>query len=254
MPQQVTTPKIRSHYLGVDANLSSSLVLFIKREKRLPEYERLLSSPKPMGAVFTGLTGKYQGHSVLVLATGVGPGQIGDAVLAVNLCDSIALYSGTCGGLSEELAIGDFVCPTWAVCGDGFSMFHGCNPFETVASDPTVALGVRNWLRSSHLPCKAGTTFTTCTVVSEAEPNFWDHVTAQCLAIEMGAAAFFAACQTTGMRGAAMFWVTDLPLHGASFFDALTTEQTEVKENRYGIMPRLELDTLVSLAPLRTEL
>jgi purine-nucleoside phosphorylase len=92
-----------------------------------------------------------------------------------------------------------------------------------------------------------GLTFTTSSVVCETNPDFWSTVDKQCRAIDMGAAAFYAAARATGKRAAAYFWVTDLPLGGKSFFDPSTPEETCIKQDRFERTVLLDLELLIRL-------
>jgi purine-nucleoside phosphorylase len=92
-----------------------------------------------------------------------------------------------------------------------------------------------------------GTTFTTGSVVREVEPDFWCAVDERCQAIEMGAAAFYAAARATGKRAVAYFWVTDLPLGGKSFFEALGPGDSRTKQERYDRAVSLDMELLADL-------
>ena len=92
-----------------------------------------------------------------------------------------------------------------------------------------------------------GTAFTTSSVVREVDPDFWNVVDKQCQAIEMGAAALYAAARATGKRAAAYFWVTDLPRGGKSFFEPLAPEDFRTKQDRYDRAISLDIELLAGL-------
>jgi purine-nucleoside phosphorylase len=222
-------------------------ILFIKRRRRLTEYAAHLSDVYAFANVWHGVTGAFFGQQVSIVVAGVGPSLIGDAVYALHRPAAVCLYSGTCGGLAEGLEIGDYVVADQAVCGDGYSLHLGHSPFSTVAGDPEALLALERQLAPRVERVDRGLTFTTSSVVREVDPDFWKVVDERCRAIEMGAAAFYAAARATGKRAAAYFWVTDLPLGGKSFFDPLTLEDIQRKQDRFERSVLLDLELLTHL-------
>jgi purine-nucleoside phosphorylase len=63
----------------------------------------------------------------------------------------------------------------------------------------------------------------------------------------MASASFYAAAQATGKRAAAYFWVSDLPIRGKSFFDVLSPEDKEIKQDRFDRAVALDLELLSAL-------
>ena len=93
----------------------------------------------------------------------------------------------------------------------------------------------------------SGVSFTTRSAVREVDPDFWNTVDERCQAIEMGAAAFYAAARATEKRAASYFWVTDLPFRGKSFFAAPAPEDIRTRQDRYDRAVSLELELLTRL-------
>ncbi len=222
-------------------------ILFIKRDERLAEYAAHLTDPELFGHVWCGVTGTLRGEFVSVIATGIGPSVIGDAVYALNRPGATCLYSGTCGGLHSGLAIGDTFVAEEAVCGDGYTLCFGHAPFSLTRGDPGVLGALKVALATAVARFDAGVTYTTASVVRETDPGFWHGVNPQCRAIEMGAAAFYAAALAGSQRAAAYFWVTDLPTRGKSFFDPLPPADVQIKTERYKQAVALDLALLASL-------
>jgi uridine phosphorylase len=196
------------------------------------------------GNVWRGMTGRLHGKLVSVIATGVGPSAIGDAVFALDRPGVVCLYSGTCGGLHDSLDIGDTFVAHHAICGDGYSLQFGYAPFSITQGDAGTLQAIKAALATSAERFDSGMTFTTSSVAREADPDFWRSVDERCCIIEMGAAAFYAAALASGKRVAACFWVTDLPTRGKSFFDQLPLADVLTKEDRYRRAVALDMTLL----------
>jgi uridine phosphorylase len=242
----VSRDEIEAYYCGNPKSIASK-ILFIKRERRLPEYRCYLTEVHDFGNVWHGISGRYEGQNISVIATGVGPSLVGDAVYALDRPGAVCLYSGTCGGLAPGLEIGDYFVASRAVCADGFSFHLGHAPLSGVSGNPGLVDSLTDLIDSRVEQVCSGTSFTTSSVVREADPDFWSVVDEQCQIIEMGAAAGYAAAAATGKRAAAYFWVTDLPCRGKSFFDPLTPEEVETKQTRYDRSVKLDLELLARL-------
>ena len=80
-----------------------------------------------------GLTGWLRGEMVTIIVTGIGPSLVGDAIYALDRPDSVCLYSGTCGGLHDDLEIGDYFVADRAVCGDGYTPHFGHSPLTEIS-------------------------------------------------------------------------------------------------------------------------
>jgi purine-nucleoside phosphorylase len=116
-----------------------------------------------------------------------------------------------------------------------------------VSGDPESLKSLKLLLASKVERLDSGVTFTTSSVVREADPDFWNTVDKQCRAIEMGAAAFYAAARATDKRAAAYFWVTDLPFRGKGFFDPPTPEDIRTRQDRYNRAVSLDIELLARL-------
>jgi purine-nucleoside phosphorylase len=116
-----------------------------------------------------------------------------------------------------------------------------------VSGDPELTRSLALSLGSKVERFDQGLTFTTSSVVREADPSFWNTVDKRCRAIDMGAAAFYAATRATDKKAVAYFWVTDLPLGGKSFFDLPTPEEIRIKQDRFERTVFLDLELLIRL-------
>jgi uridine phosphorylase len=243
---QLSRAQVEAYFFGSPHRIGEK-ILFVKRDQRLAEYAAHLTDLEKFGNVWHGVTGRLHGELVSVIATGVGPSLIGDAVYAIDRPGAACLYSGTCGGLADALDIGDVFVADQAVCGDGYSMHFGCMPFSLASGDPGTLQAIKAALASAGERFDAGVAFTTSSVVREADADFWRVVDRKCRIIEMGAAAFYAAARASGKRAAAYFWVTDLPTRGKSFFDQLPPDDVRTKEGRYRHAVALDMAMLACL-------
>lgn len=242
----ITRHKIESYYFGKPRYIADK-ILFIKRDSRLNEYKEHLTEIDTFGNVWHGITGILRGQKITIIVTGVGPSMVGDAVYALDKPDSICLYSGTCGGLHEDLQIGDYFIADHAICGDGFAFHLGYSPLAEVAGNPSILHSLKLSIARKSDRFRSGTTFTTSSVVREADADFWNVVDKKCGAIEMAASAFYAASAATQKRAAAFFWVSDLPARGKSFFDSLDLQDSENKQNRYNHSVDFDLELIDSV-------
>lgn len=238
--------QIEAYFFGNPGSIAPRILL-IKRENRLAECGSHLTGVREFGNVWQGITGSFRGQPVSVISTGIGPSLVGDAVYAIDRPDAICLYSGTCGGLGEGLQIGDYFVAADAVCGDGYSFHLGHASLSTVSANPDLVNSLTDLLVPLVERVSIGTSFTTSSVVREADRDFWNIVDPRCQAIEMGAAALYAAARASGKRAAAYFWVTDLPRTGKSFFDPTTPEELRTKQARYDRAVLLDLELLTRL-------
>ena len=242
----VSRNQVETYFFG-NPKVISTKILFIKREKRLSEYKQYLTDVHEFGNVWHGITGSFRGEQISVICTGVGPSLVGDAVYALNRPNAVCLYSGTCGGLADDVEIGDYFVADQAVCGDGYSFHLGYAPLSIVSGSPDVLNSLTTDLVEKVERVKHGVAFTTSSVVREADPDFWNMVNKQCQAIEMGAAALYAAAQATDKRAAAYFWVTDLPCGKKSFLESLAPEDLRTKQHRYDRAVSLDIELLAGL-------
>lgn len=238
--------QVEQYFFGSPQCISEK-ILFIKREARLADYRAHLTDSTEFGSVWHGITGTIRGETVSIIATGLGPSMVGDCAYALNRPGALCLYTGTCGSLDPGLQIGSYILAEQAICGDGFSSLLGFAPFSSLAADEAVLSSLAAAFRIAGVPYQALATFTTASVVAEQEPAFWAAVPAYCQSIEMSCAAFYAACLRSQKKPAAYFWVTDLPLHGKSFYDPLSPADQQNKHHAYDNAIALDIAILTAL-------
>jgi purine-nucleoside phosphorylase len=222
-------------------------ILFIRRASRLDEYKDYLQDIQKFGHVWHGISGILRGEKVSIIAAGIGASQVGDAIYALDKPGSLCLYSGTCGGLGNDVQIGDYFLAQQAVSGDGYGLSFEYEPFSIVKSHQPTFDRLKKSFEQLDIRHSWGTVFSTSSVVRECEPVFWDFVNPICQAIEMECAAFYVGAYHSRKYAASFFWVTDLPKRDKSFFDLLSTEEVAVKQERYEKMVSINLSILSSL-------
>ena len=237
---------VEEYYFGSPICIAEK-ILFIKKEERLAEYKKYLINNTEFGNVWRGVTGTFRGEKVSIIVTGVGPSMIGDSVYALDKPGAVCLYSGTCGGLHKSLDIGDYFIANRAVCGDGYTLHFGHAPMSITTGDSKTIQSLKIALAPIVTKLEEGLTFTTSSVVREADNDFWDIVDKKCWIIEMGAAPFYVAALASSKKAAAYFWVSDLPTRGKSFFDPLPPEDVQTKQHNYDRAVFLDLELLYSL-------
>lgn len=222
-------------------------ILFIKRDTRLEEYKEYLTDVHEFGNVWQGIKGIFQGDLFTIIIAGIGPSLIGDATYALNKPEAICLYSGTCGGLRGDIEIGDYFVADRAICGDGYSLQLGYQPFTQIPGDCKLVDSLSTTLHTGRIQTQTGTSFTTSSVTREADDDFWEKIHAECHVIEMASASFYAAAKATAKRAVAYFWVSDLPIRGKSFFDVLSSKDIEIIQDRFDRSIALDLELLSAL-------
>lgn len=239
--------EIENYFFGNPAYIADK-ILFIKRVKRLAEYKEFLTNIAEFGNVWQGFSGTLRGEKVTIIATGIGPGLVGDAVYAIDKPGAICLYTGTCGGLGKDVEIGDYFLAKEAICGDGHSLLFGQDILTSVHSDENLFYSLRaSFSHFKELTLLAGISFTTCSVVRENDLDFWEFVDQKCQIIEMGCSSFYKAALHSKKRAAAYFWVTDLPTRGKSFFDEPLQEDKEIKQKRYEQAVSIDIQMLSTI-------
>ena len=238
--------QVEAYYFGSPQQIARK-ILFIKRANRLADYKAFFTDRYEFGNVWHGFTGVFRGEEITIIATGIGPSMVGDCIYALDRKDALCVYSGTCGGLSDDIKIGDYVIADNVICGDGYSLLHNHSFLSTIYSDKRLRNSIEQTFLRQNITFFRGTTFATASVVLEITPQFWRLVPAHCKAIEMEAAAFYASALATRKKAIAYFWVTDLPRRNKSFFDQLTDEEIGRKQVAYEASVALDLETISSL-------
>jgi DeoD family purine-nucleoside phosphorylase len=174
--------------------------------------QELLESPKMFNhnRGLWGYTGTApDGEPLSIQSTGMGGPSTAIVVSElVELGARRLLRVGTCGGLQEELALGQLVIASEAVCDDGTSRALGAG--RRAASSPRLLQALR---RAGGGAPAEGTVVSTDLFydAGEREPG-WRQ--AGVLAVEMEAAALFALAARRGVEAGCALIVSDLLFDG----------------------------------------
>ena len=202
--------------------------------------------------------GKYGGQAFSVVRSGVGAPQTGDVALALACtpCRRV-IFTGSAGGLSSSMRVGDLLLVDESVSGEGFSRYlpsdvETRDSFLSVARPDATLAGVLKSIasrtcESESIPLHTGRVFAIDTIVAQ----FFrlDHVADEldCMAIEMEASATFNVAELVGIQAAAILQVSDLPRAGKSLFAGRTSDDEERRRTiRSTVLPEIILDSLVT--------
>lgn len=188
---------------------------------RLDDFRRIFKE-----RVIHEFSGYYQGLNVLVenttvsiIYTGSGDSRVGDAVLAIR--DSpvkVLLYTGTAGGISANLQLGDWVAAEEAVIGEGFSRYYrsmapGLFDNKAAACRELVSL-FKEYVHACRPTPRAvhyAALMTVESVFAETEELFQEAERSGCWAIDMETSAFYTAAEVVGRKALAVHFISDLP-------------------------------------------
>jgi purine-nucleoside phosphorylase len=175
--------------------------------------------------------------------------------LACTPCERI-LFAGSVGGLRENMHIGDLMMPGISIAGDGFCRYlqPGFPPqdcfLERNAPDEELSAALYRAVlplaQQAGVPVHTGPVFSIDTIL--AQFNILDDITNTlgCIGIEMESAAAFKAARMAGIRAAALFSVSDVPVKNRSLFsDRLLEEKDYRKLIRSTVLARALLDCLI---------
>lgn len=159
-----------------------------------------------------GFTGTWRGHDVSIMGSGMGMPSI--TIYAHELFEHFGVRRivrvGTCGGLREDMQLGDLVLATAA--GTDSSMnrlrFHGWD--LAAAADLGMLEAVRRAARDAGVPVRAGEVFSTDWFY-HPDPDFIDRVRRMgVLALDMESAALYALARAHGRRALTILTVSDV--------------------------------------------
>jgi purine-nucleoside phosphorylase len=172
---------------------------------------------------------EYGVKSITIVRSGIGAPQSGDAVLALGCTQCERLwFTGSIGGLQMRMCIGDFVIPTFSYSGDGYCRYLQPGfPPQDCFSEPVfpddnlsamIAHAVSPLAREAGIPVYSGPVFSTDSILAEfcRLDQLIDEL--GCIGVEMETAAIFKAARLVGIRAAALFSVSDVPVRNQSLF------------------------------------
>ena len=198
----------------------------------------------------------YRDQPITLIRSGVGAPVTGDVVLALGCtpCKHL-IFTGSFGGLTEDLSIGDLLTITESIAGEGYSSYLkegnlSPNAFLKPASPDTGLNGILEEYAISlagenGVSLHKGRVFSSDTIVAQffhldEIRNKYD-----CVGIEMETSAVFNCSKLVGISAAALLLVSDVIPTGKSLFSGRTEEdRARYKSVRKSVLSRIILDTL----------
>lgn len=200
----------------------------------------------------------FGGKPVSIIRSGIGAPQAGDSVLALGCtaCERI-LFAGSVGGLRPEIRIGELMLPEFSYSGDGFSRYidRDFPAKDTFLERATPDEGLARSIASSLAPLASqagvrvhtGPVFSIDSILAQFSKLDYLAIELGCIGIEMETAAVFKAARMVGIRAAALFSVSDVPVGKRTLYSGRSDdEQRFRKEIRSKVLAKALLDCLIS--------
>ena len=174
----------------------------------------------------------YQGRRLAFFHPGIG------APLAVALMEEMIargsrkfIAVGGCGVLDKEIAVGHLLVPVSAIRDEGTS-YHYLPPSREVQMDPAALSAIEAVLTEHGTDYLRIKTWTTDAIYRETESKTAAYLAEGCLAVEMEAAAFFAAARFRGVNFGQILYGGDAVIPGA--WDGRTwTSRSDIRRNLF---------------------
>jgi len=197
----------------------------------------------------------YQNQPITLVRSGVGAPQAGDVVLALGCtpCRQL-IFTGSFGGLTEDLTIGDLLTITESVGGDGYSSYLPEGELSPNAFlKPAKPDAGFNGLLEEHATRIAaengvnlhkGRIFSSDTIV--AQFFHLDEMREQynCAGIEMETSAVFNCSQVVGIAATALLLVSDVIPTNKNLFSGRTEEDRSRYDHvKKSVLSRIILNT-----------
>lgn len=156
----------------------------------------------------------YEGQRLAFFHPGIG------APLAVALLEEVIamgcrkfIASGGCGVLDKEITVGHLLLPTAAIRDEGTS-YHYLPPSKEVQMDLHALAAIETVLKRHSIDFLHTKTWTTDAIYRETREKAAAYLAEGCLAVEMEAAAFFAAAKFRGVPFGQILYGGDAVLPG----------------------------------------
>lgn len=202
---------------------------------------------------FQGFTAVFKGMRVTVIRTGVGPSRVGDCISFLSLSGARnLLFAGAVGSLRSGWALGDFFLPLTAADGEGYTRYLGRDFGELVDEAAEIPCSgglegaLRETLRERGIAPREGRVFTIGSIAAEAPENLRLLRERGFDALEMELSAFFSAARHHSLPGAALTYISDLPLE-SSLWEKKSPEEERALREAYGLLPELALGFFAEL-------
>jgi purine-nucleoside phosphorylase len=199
----------------------------------------------------------YHDKKFTFIRSGMGASQAGDLVLALSCtpCHHI-IFTGSFGGLTDKLKIGDFLTITESMGGDGYSSYlvkgklsqkkflKSTRP-HTEFNKILKEYAAKEIAKEKGIALHEGRIFSTDTIIGQFQ--HLDMITGKlgCVGIEMETSAVFNAAALTGMPATALLLASDVIATGKSLFSGRTIEEKErYQKIKRTVLSKIILETL----------
>lgn len=198
----------------------------------------------------------YQNQLISLVRSGIGAPQAGDVVLTLGCTPCrYLIFTGSFGGLTGDLAIGDLLTITESIGGDGYSSYlkegeltpstflKPARPdaaFNRLLEERATALAAKN-----NVTLHKGKIFSSDTIVSQF--FHLNEITEKhgCSGIEMETSAVFNCARLVGIAATALLLVSDVMPTNKSLFSGRTEEdRLRYSSVKQSVLSRIILDTL----------
>jgi len=198
----------------------------------------------------------YRENEFTLIHSGIGAPQTGDVVLALSCtpCRHL-IFTGSFGGLTEELGIGDLLVITESIGGDGSSSYLQNGELSPrlflMPARPHTGLNdlleeyAARMASAESVPLHKGKVFSSDSLV--AELMHLDQITGQlgCMGIEMETSAVFNAAALAGISAAALLITSDcIPANKSLFCGRTDEEREKYRAIKYSLLSKIILETL----------
>jgi purine-nucleoside phosphorylase len=196
------------------------------------------------------------GQKISLIRSGMGAPITGDVILALGCtpCKQI-VFTGSFGGLTEKISIGDMVIVTESISGDGFSRYlppgelSPHNLFQPAKPDAELTGLLERKAMKYNVPQQVdlhkGRMFSADSIVCEY--HHLETITQKydCLGIEMETAAVFNAASLVNISAAAILMASDIiPVKKTLFSGRTQQEKEHYHNNRESVLSKIILETL----------
>ncbi len=199
----------------------------------------------------------YQGKKITFIRSGMGASQTGDVVLTLSStpCRHI-IFTGSFGGLTKKLKIGDFLTITESIGGDGYSSYMERGELSQKKflkpAKPHYELNkilkehaVKGITKEKGIILHEGRIFSSDTILGQFQ--HLDMITSKlgCAGIEMETSAVFNASSLVGIPATALLLASDVIAIGKSLFTGRTeTEKGKYQQIKRTVLSKIILETL----------
>jgi purine-nucleoside phosphorylase len=198
----------------------------------------------------------YKDEKFTLIRSGVGAPLTGDVVLALGCtpCRYI-IFTGSFGGLTEAVAIGDLLVVTESIAGDGFSSYlaegrlSARSFLKPVKPDATINGLLEEYAvamsKDRGVALHKDRIFCSDTIVAEYFHLDTMKDTHGCIGVEMETSAVFNAAQVVGIKAAALLMASDvIPINKSLFSGCSEEEGARRKYVREQVLSRIIMETL----------